>query len=422
MGLETNDRTVACKYEAVFSIFLAVMAYLGRENATLVYPAILYLFILLLAMNFAAITTLRLWPKKEWISCLIILANCGVIAGILSYSGGPQSNLWVLYLMPIYTASLLLNGKEIIWITAGAISFNTVFYIVAFDAWNAVALFELSIKNGILFFSAALTWRLVSAERSLSVKLRRQREELDRLEKTTRTQAARSEQTEKMAEVGLISAGIVHDLKSPLMVIRGFAEVCLQDKSLDPAIKNDIESIQRSALHCQNMVAGILRAAGPDAAPRVSCEIHEVINAALKLSGNIFENIEVQKRFHPRPLHVSACFKDLERLFLNLMGNAARAMPSGGTLSIQTRLNRGIEGRSRVEVIVEDTGAGIPEEAMEKLFTPFATTRPSGGGSGLGLYLCRDIAIKHYGSLQAENSETKGARFILSLPLESRSS
>lgn len=419
-SVQGSDRALAHKYEAVFCIFLVIMAYLGRDNANLVYPTILYLFLLLLSLNFAAILSLRLWPEKKGLAALIILANCGVITGILSYSGGAESNLWVLYLLPIYTVSLLLDGREVAWISAGAVSFNTIFYVVLFTAWDAATIFELCIKSGVLVLSAALTWRLASAERRSLEKLRRQRDELERLEVKTREQEARDEQTEKLAEVGLISSGIVHDLKNPLLVIQGFADICLKDKSLDSAVRADIECIKRSTLRCQDLVTGILSAARKEEMPRGSCELNEVIESALALCGNIFESagIEIEKKFDEQSLHVSGRREQLERLFINLIGNAAQAMPSGGTLTIRTQTDRSKEGCSKIQVLVEDTGAGISDEAMAKLFKPFGTTRPHEGGTGLGLYLCRDIAMKHGGGLHAENSPQGGARFIVSLPLD----
>jgi signal transduction histidine kinase len=418
--IQDGGRALAYKYEAVFCLFLAVMAYLGRENADLVYPAILYLVLLLLSLNFSAILSLRLWPAKKWLAALVILANCGVITGILSYSGGPESNLWVLYLLPIYTVALLLNGREVAWIAAGAVSFNTIFYAVSFEALDATTIFELCIKNGIFVFSAALTWRLASAERRSLEKLSRQREELDRLEEKTKAQAMRDEQTQKLAEVGLISASIVHDLKNPLMIIQGFADVCLKERSLDAAVRTDMERIQRTTLRCQNLVSGILEAARKEEMPHVSCEIHEIIESAVELCGSIFASsgIRIERRFTSQPLRVSGHSEQLERIFLNLMGNAAKAMPSGGTLTIRTRTERGMEGRPRVQALVEDTGAGISDEALTKLFQPFGTTRPLEGGTGLGLYSCRDIALRHGGGLQAENLSRGGARFILSLPSE----
>ena len=419
-SIQESERAIAYKYEAVFCIFLAIMAYLGRENANLVYPTVLYFFLLLLSLNFSAILALRLRPAQEWLSALIILANCGVITGIMSYSGGPESNLWVLYLLPIYTVSLLLSGREVAWITIGAVSFNTIFYIVSFNALSAATIFELCLKNGIFVFSAALTWRLASAERRSSGKLRLQREELDRLEEKARVQAAHDDQTEQLAAVGLISAGIVHDLKNPLAVIQGFTNICLQEKSLDSAVRNDIETIKRTTIRCQDLVAGILSAAKKEDTPRVECEIHELIESAVELCGNIFADagIVIEKKFNRHPLRVLGHPQQLERIMLNLLGNAAKAMPSGGALTIRTQTDCMKGGRSRVMIVVEDTGAGISDEAMTNLFKPFSTTRPLAGGTGLGLYLSRDIAVKHGGSLQAGNAPTGGARFTLTLPME----
>ncbi|MEK7234872.1 MAG: HAMP domain-containing sensor histidine kinase [Elusimicrobiota bacterium] len=419
-SIQESERAVAYKYEAVFCIFLAIMAYLGRENANLVYPTVLHFFLLLLSLNFSAILALRLWPSQEWFSALIILANCGVITGILSYSGGPESNLWVLYLLPIYTVSLLLSGREVAWITIGAVSFNTIFYFVSFNALSAATIFELCLKNGVFVFSAALTWRLAGAERRSLGQLRRQREELDRLDEKTRVQAAHDEQTEQLAAVGLISAGIVHDLKSPLMVIRGFTDICLQEKSLDSSIRRDLGSIRRATLRCQDLVAGILSAAKKEDTPRVECEIHELIESAVEFCGNMFADagIDLEKKFNRHHLRVLGHPEQLERILLNLLGNAVKAMPSGGALTIRTKTDCMKDGRSRIMVLVEDTGTGISDEAMTNLFKPFSTTRPLAGGTGLGLYLSRDIAVKHGGSLQAENAPTGGARFTLTLPME----
>ena len=246
--------------------------------------------------------------------------------------------------------------------------------------------------------SAALMRRFVNAER----------------------RSTRDERTEKLARMGLITASIVHDLKNPISVIRGYTEICLKQPSLDPKVKKNLEQISLSALFCQDLVSGILRAANDEEAPRISCDIHQRLEAAIELSGNInaSSGIEIQRRFSSRPLRVLAAPEQLERLFLNLIGNAAKAMPSGGRLTLRTQADERMNGFARAEVIVEDTGTGISDDAFAKLFKPFGTTRPCEGGTGLGLYLCRDIAIKNGGSLAAENIPSAGARFILSLPLE----
>lgn len=122
------DAKLGQKYEVVFSVFLVILAFLWRQNPNFTYPQILYSFIVFLTLNLVVGLSLRFWPSREWISALIILANCGTITAIISYSGGQDFYLWVLYLLPIYTVCLLLSGREVSWITTGVLSFNSIFY------------------------------------------------------------------------------------------------------------------------------------------------------------------------------------------------------------------------------------------------------------------------------------------------------
>ncbi len=414
---EDGGRILAYKYEAVFCIFLSAIAYLGRENANLVYPAVLYLFLTLLTLNFLAIFAVRRWPSKQGLSAAIILANCGVITALLSYSGGVDSNLWVLYLLPIYTAALLLDGRDVAWITAGAVCFNTVFYAVTLRRLGESAAFGLFLKDGLFLFSAAAIWRLASAERRSRARIERQREQMRSLENESRAAAARDPQTERFAALGLMSAGIVHDLRTPLAVILGFAEICLQNQSLDSEARRDVQKIRRAADRCRGMLAGILSAVRDDDEPLRLLDLRDVVDSALELCAGtlIGAGVEVRKRLDPEPLCVLAARVELERLLMNLAANAVQAMRRGGVLSIGA-VRSGADALEAA-VIVEDTGPGIPAEAMANLFQPMNTTRRREGGNGLGLYFCRETAFKHGGGLKAENLEGGGARFTLSLPL-----
>src|SRR5262245_59197817 len=114
-----NEKAWGQAYEVMFCFFLVVLAFLFRDNTGLVYPQILYLLVLLLTLNLAAGVSLRIWPKKNWVPCLIIIANCATITAVLHYSGEQESNLWVLFLLPIYTVCLLLTRNEVIWVTMG---------------------------------------------------------------------------------------------------------------------------------------------------------------------------------------------------------------------------------------------------------------------------------------------------------------
>src|SRR5262245_55496620 len=98
------------KYESVFCIFLFVLAFLYRDNTNLVYPHILYLLLILLLLNLTANAAFQRFGHPPWLSTIFILANCATITAILNYSGKENSNMWVLYLLPIYTVCMLLEG------------------------------------------------------------------------------------------------------------------------------------------------------------------------------------------------------------------------------------------------------------------------------------------------------------------------
>lgn len=173
---------VAQKYETGFCVFLVILAFLCRENTHLVYPQILYLFVLLLALNLAAGVALRLRHFGEWLSALLVLANCGTITAILSYSGEHESNLWVLYLLPIYTACILLGRREVVWITTGAITFNAAYHAASAPAIDAAAYFALSLKSGLFIFAAASTWRIAIKHREARAELKVQDVQLSQAE------------------------------------------------------------------------------------------------------------------------------------------------------------------------------------------------------------------------------------------------
>src|SRR5262245_29189915 len=125
-----SDAAVSRRYETIFVIFLLALVFLYRDNTNLVYPQILYLFVFLLGLNLSAGWALRKWPTHPWVATSITLGNCGVLTAVLAYSGGPDSNFWVLYLLPIYTVCLLMSGLQLILIVLGIISFNGAFCIL----------------------------------------------------------------------------------------------------------------------------------------------------------------------------------------------------------------------------------------------------------------------------------------------------
>ena len=258
---QETDQTLVNKYETVFCVFMAVLAYLWRDNPNIIYPKVLYLFLLLLAFNLGAGLSLRLWPTREWISAMFILANCGTITSVLNYSGGAESNLWVLYLLPIYTVCLLLGLREVVWITTGAIGFNAVFLAFEVANWSAESTFELMLKSSIFIFTAAVTRRIVERDRSTKRKLTAKRMEIKNLEELLQNQKARLEANEKMADVRSTSSKVTHDLNNMFTAILGFADIALQGESLTPETKGDLQSIRRILIRCKDLVANFVASA-----------------------------------------------------------------------------------------------------------------------------------------------------------------
>jgi len=408
------------RYEAVFCIFLVALAFLWRDNPHLVYPDVLYLFVCLLGLNLASSVALRLWPARQWASAALIMANCAVITAVLAKSGGPSSNLWVLYLLPVYTVCMLLEGSSVSIITGGAIAFNAAFYLVNEEVWSDAIVFSIAIKSGILVFAAVTTWAIASRERRAEERIESQREDLEELEAAIQTHIKRLDQAQRLAEVGMMSSGVAHDLKSPLMVISATCEMLLKRGGIREAIASDIERIQRAAELCGATVTGVLGQAKDRKPAPQKVDINSVVESAFSMYQSTLADhrIRVRMRLDRGLPNVEVCVYELQRVFLNLMSNAKDAMPEGGTLLISTEPSKDWRpGEPRgVVVTVDDSGSGIPEELLGGLFKPFASTKAADKGTGLGLYLCREIAVRHAGSLTAGNGPSGGARFTLSLP------
>ena len=402
---------LAQRYESVLCVFLIALAFLWRDNPELQFPRVLYLLAALLVLNLAAGSSLRLWPTRKWLSAAITLSNCAVITGILSASGGPESKFWVLYLLPIYTSSLLLGSRETAWITGGAVAFNAAFSAASTPVWDLALLCSLALKSALLAFSAAVTCRIVGKEKESLRRLDIQRRRLRRLERTDRDRTHQAARNEGLAQVGLESSELLHDLRNPLTVILGTASLLLESEGFPEALREDLLSIERSAQYCKRLAGGVLKAARQTGEQGVF-DLADVVDNALvlyekKLARRI---IQVECR-SPHGNLVRADAVEIQRVFMNLFANAADAMPRGGVLRVD--LSR--EGGS-VRAAVEDTGPGIDAKTLSTLFQAFATTKGD-KGTGLGLYLSREIARRHGGELSVENAPGGGARFLLSLPV-----
>jgi PAS domain S-box-containing protein len=222
--------------------------------------------------------------------------------------------------------------------------------------------------------------------------------------------------SEKMASIGLLAAGVAHEVNTPLTGISSFTQMLLE--GADPADPKTalLQKIERQTFRAAKIVNGLLNLSRQNVSgDRISVDVNEVITDVFTLLEHQFElgKIKVRRELSATQLLVTAIEHQLQQVFLNLFLNARDAMPRGGWLTVTTRL----EGGHAVAEIA-DTGSGIPAEYLARIYDPFFTTKVMGQGTGLGLSITYGIVREHDGDISCESVVGQGTRFRLSFPLE----
>jgi two-component system, NtrC family, sensor kinase len=220
--------------------------------------------------------------------------------------------------------------------------------------------------------------------------------------------------SEKMASIGLLAAGVAHEVNTPLTGISSFTQMLLQGAQPEDPKTKVLEKIERQTFRAAKIVNGLLNLARPTQTDAGPVEVNAVINDVLSLLEHQFRTgrIQVRKELSTEVPVVQGIEYKLQQVFLNLFLNARDAMPRGGWLTIATRIDGAV---ARVEI--SDTGSGIPAEQMSRIYDPFFTTKELGKGTGLGLSITYGIVQEHGGTITCDSIVGQGTRFALSLPL-----
>jgi hypothetical protein len=221
--------------------------------------------------------------------------------------------------------------------------------------------------------------------------------------------------SEKMASIGLLAAGVAHEVNTPLTGISSFTQMLLE--GADPADPRTVllEKIERQTFRAAKIVNGLLNLSRPGTSnkERVLVDLNAVITDVFSLLEHQFEvgRIKVRRELSASPVLVSGIEHQLQQVFLNLFLNARDAMPSGGWLSVATRLDGG-----QAVAEIADTGSGIPSDQLSRIYDPFFTTKDIGRGTGLGLSITYGIVREHDGAIHCDSAVGQGTRFTLTLP------
>lgn len=220
------------------------------------------------------------------------------------------------------------------------------------------------------------------------------------------------ERTDRLHILGEITAGIAHELNTPLANILGFAEL-LKDSLTDKTAINDLEKIMENAIFSREIVKKLMFFACEIPQEMKKIELNPLVENVLDLLQPSIKNkdIRIKKHFSDDPILLRADTVQLTQVFFNLIMNAIYYSPQGGQVTVA------IEQRPRiVQIKIIDEGEGIERENEDKVFEPFFTTKPLGEGSGLGLSVVHGIVSGHKGTISHRPNSPRGTIFTLDFP------
>jgi two-component system NtrC family sensor kinase len=244
--------------------------------------------------------------------------------------------------------------------------------------------------------------------RTLEEKVNKRTEELVAVQ----TQMA---QSEKLASIGRLAAGVAHEINNPLGGILTFSSLALEDCDEDHPLRQNLEVIVKQTLRCRETVKGLLDFARQSSATPSTTEVNSVVDKTLLLLENqtIFQNIRTVRHFDPELPQAPIDAGQLQQVIINIVINAADAMEENGMLTIETRR---APHTQEILIQISDTGKGIPEDILPLIFEPFFTTKKVGKGTGLGLSIVHGIVTRAGGKIEVVSSPS-GTTFTIRLPI-----
>ncbi len=225
-------------------------------------------------------------------------------------------------------------------------------------------------------------------------------------------------QTEKMASLGILTAGVAHEVNNPLNFLMG-AYLAFENYFQEHGIKDDqtinmlLESMRTGIERITKIVKGLNEFSRNNEDLNENCDIHNIIDDCLSMLHNKLKHkIQVTRNFNIKPIIINGNVGQMHQVFVNLISNAIQAIPEKGNIDIKTTIIK-----SMAVVEIADNGIGIQKEDLSRITDPFFTTKPPGEGTGLGLSITQAIINAHQGKMKFESEINKGTKVIMSFPL-----
>ena len=245
--------------------------------------------------------------------------------------------------------------------------------------------------------------------RTLEEKVKQRTEELVAMQ-------ARVAQSERLASLGMLAAGVAHEVNNPLGAILALTGLTVEDMKEDDPNRESLEEVIKQTERCRDIVRGLLEFSRQSRGNMELVDLNRVLEGTLSLVAKqaMFFNISVVRNLDPEIPAVMADKAQFQQVFMNMLMNAVQAMDERGTITIVSRCPA---AGDCVEVAVSDTGHGIPPEQIDLIFDPFFTTKSSGKGTGLGLSIAYGIVTTHGGTISVQSEVGKGTTFTIRMPV-----
>ena len=331
------------------------------------------------------------------------------------------SPYYLIYFVPVVSAATLFEaGATLFWTAVASAAYCSYLYpaLKEYELTPSGAT-ELAIRVLFLFLAAIMVNRFVSENRRQSESYRKLAETLAETNRRLEQAQADVRRSERLAALGQLTAGVAHEIRNPLGVIKGSAEMLAQKLPASDTLAGELAGYISSETDRLNaIVSRFLDFARPASVDRRPTEIPPLLDRALKMvhDSQAGARVEVERRYAPNLPVVRVDAELCEQVFTNLALNAYQAMgEQGGRLRVSAHPgNSGL--KAGVEIDFEDSGRGVPAELQEQIFNPFFTTKKD--GVGLGLPIVSKILDEHGGSIRLVSGPDEGARFRIFLPLE----
>jgi len=230
-------------------------------------------------------------------------------------------------------------------------------------------------------------------------------------------------QSEKLGIIGKLASELAHEIRTPLTSIKIFIQSLEKEIDMDGNREEDFGIIKKEIDRINENITRLLNFARPEEPQFQEINVHELLKDTLNLLMTKIQNNKIQLDIsflnaHPQ---LKGDPKQLTQVFLNLLLNAIEAMPQGGTLAIRSSIETNPDNKDKFfQIVIQDTGQGIPESDIPHLFEPFFTTKKE--GTGLGLSIVNSLIQKHRGQIEVESEWGRGSSFILTLPIRKEAS